>query len=77
MRRYHSTSAGRAQRVLPPSCSDMGPVEVRPFVALRVTATATVILSEAKNRELYTACERGRLAAWLDALIADSSPYAT
>ena len=29
--------------------SDSGPVEVRPFAGLRVTATATVILSGAKN----------------------------
>ena len=33
----------------PPSCSDRGPPEARPFAMLRVTATATVILSEAKN----------------------------
>jgi hypothetical protein len=31
------------------SCSDSGPLEVRPFAALRVTGAAGVILSEAKN----------------------------
>jgi len=40
--------------LLSPSYSDTGPVEVRPFATLRVTAMATVILSEAKNPGVAT-----------------------
>jgi hypothetical protein len=41
--------AGASKHVLSLTCRDRGAAEVRPFAALRVTTTASVILSKAKN----------------------------